>query len=335
MSNNGDFPDSDWLLRTYGIVCDDDRTVLAGKMAKVCVIHDVAIDRELVLRITDARKFSLERLQRVHRFLDHQYKHGVRTVRPISTFEGASCALYDESRIVEVYPFIEGRQPDRGDGPDIALVAHALADFHNAGSSYTDLPDEGSLDQNHVGLKRFRETIRHAEELATLTNETILSNMLAQHLSSVEAVIGEIERLRPQLAQTALHLDTGPNNIIIDDDGAAWFIDCNHALLGRRTFDVACTLYYHDLSSVAQAGDSRKYTHVDFALTERFMTAYTKTCDPAWHGEEEYVAGLEYRLMLAAGMCYRVEYEPEHALIELSRFLPLCDDLAARYPLRS
>jgi Ser/Thr protein kinase RdoA (MazF antagonist) len=335
MSNNGDFPDSDWLLRTYGIVCDHGRTVLAGKMAKVCAINDVAMDRKLVLRVTDTRKFSLQRLERVHRFFNHQHCLGVSVVQPIPTVGGASCALYDESRIVEVYTFIEGRQPDRGDGLDIALVAHALAVFHNAGTSFTDLPDEDDLDQNHVGLKRFRETIRHTEGLAALAKGETLNDLLAQHLRGVEAVIGEIERLRPQLVQTALHLDTGPNNIIIDDDGTVWFIDCNHALVGRRTFDVACTLYYHDLSSVAQAGDSRKYVHVDSALTERFMTAYTKVCDPAWRDDEEYVVGLEYRLMLAAGMCYRVEYEPNSALVEMERFLPLCIDLAARYPLRS
>ena len=107
------------------------------------------------------------------------------------------------------------------------------------------------------------------------------------------------------------------------------FIDCSHAVRGRRVFDVATAVYYMDLSSQAPQGDLKRYEKVDAELESAFLTSYRSACEPKWRDEETEADALEYRLMLVHGAVYwTTVYSETDVIQELVAFQRLRETLA-------
>ena len=315
-------PDPWWFVHTYDIRWIGPPDVLSGHSAKVIKIRDEGTKRWLVVRLSDPARIDATRLSQVHRFLEHLNKRGVRTPLPIRTHEGQTYAVHRESgRLVEVFPYVEGRPPQVGDISDAQRVATALAQFHNAGLCYEDLPDEESCDQNHVALERLRTDIRKA---ISVSAGKVFEPLLREYVSGAEALIASLKALRPGLVHTGLHLDASPNNVIFSESGDVWLIDCSHAIRGRRVFDVVTATYYMDLSCHAKPGDLRRYQDVDSALESAFLVAYRSACEPAWRDEETKVYTIERQLMLVHGAVYWATECPDaEAMQELVGFRKL------------
>jgi Ser/Thr protein kinase RdoA (MazF antagonist) len=261
--------DPEWLSSTYGISWKGESETHAGRFALVLKITDDNTNQCLVVRVTNQDKISKQRLEMVHRFQEYLFVRGVYTGLPIQTSDGKTLTSDEEnSRIVEVFPFLEGRSPQRGNLPDTRLVARALAAFHNAGVDYLDLPDEESLDQNHVALQRLRVEVQQ-----TLRDSVgkLYHALLQDYLGNVDTCVSELETLRPDLVETSLHLNAGPNIIIIGNDGHVWFIDCSHMVHGSRVFEVIVSTNYMNISSVAPLGDPVRYNLWDPELGSAFM----------------------------------------------------------------
>ena len=321
-----DVPDPEWLVHTYGIQLRGQLQALGGELAKVTKIHDGRIDRQLVIRISDPARIGGTRLAQVHRFLEYMSEREVRTPIPLRTCEGQTYAVYPElGKLVEVFPYIEGRSPQSGNIEDTRRVAAALARFHNAGVPYEDLPEEESCDINHVGLERLKIGVNRAR---TTSAGSIFETLLYNYLADAEMLVESLQKLRPGLVQTGLHLDASPDNILLTADGEVWFIDCSHAVRGRRVFDLATAVYYIDRTSRASRGNPQRYEDLDPELESAFLETYRSVCKPGWRNAETEAYALEHQLMLIHGAAYwATEYSESDVMQELIGFQRLRDSL--------
>lgn len=311
-------PSPGWLAQTYGIEVSGEFHPLQGAMAHVYRLRDQKTNASLVLRLSDSARIDEVRLERVHQFQAYLRTQNVLTVCPLKTQDGQTLAKYRDV-LVEVFPYIEGRKPQRGNRDDIRRVAEALAKFHNAGVQYTDLPGEETCDQNHVALERLRQEIRYARALAEGKSYESLFLSLVDH---AEELIDRLQSLRPHLVETGLHLDASPENMILSPDGRMWFIDCSHTVRGRRVFDVATCVYYCDSASQAAIGDPVRYGGGDPIAESELLRRYQSVCEPSWQEQEEDAYTLEYRLMLVHGAVYRVTASSERDIrMDLEGFL--------------
>jgi Ser/Thr protein kinase RdoA (MazF antagonist) len=291
-----------WLQDAYGIRWDGVATRLGGKLAQVVRIRDQTTGEDLVVRQSDRNRIGRDRLLRIHRFQQHLSEHDVLTPLPRETSDQTTCAVHPASgQLIEVMPFMAGRHPNRGSREDAARAGEALARFHNAGVRYHDLPGEESCDQNHVALGRLERSVVAARRRL---GGSALEALASRYLEDAEDAILGLEGMREELVETGLHLDASPGNIILGKGGQAWFLDCSHAARGRRVFDVVTAIYYHDLSSVAEFGDTRRFAPVDPELDSAFRDGYERVCEPVWKPAETRALLIERHLMLIHGVAY-------------------------------
>lgn len=294
-------PSPEWFYLQFGIQWDGQYATLGSNTAHVVKIQRVDPDETLVIRISDPSRISQDRISQIHRFQAYLKARGVFTVLPYETPQGETFSTTESGFTIEVYPFIHGRSPQRGDFEDARLVARAVARLHHAGVDYLDLPGEESLFQNHVALEQLREDVRRTKELS---KGKVFYNLYMEYTEETERWIAAIQALRTGLIETSLHLDTGPQNMIIDADGQLWFIDCNHMLRGRRVFEVCVSIYYMDCSSEAPLKAPHRYQGPDLQLETVFLDEYKGFCEPPWTSEENQALNIERMLMLIHGATY-------------------------------
>lgn len=321
-------PTPAWLQRQYGIRWDGQCTPLSGTIARVVTIRRTDPDQMLVLRLSDPGRLPRARIEQVHRFQAYLQARGVRTGRPLSSLEGQTVATTENGDILEIFPFIPGRPPRRGDRADIRLVADALARLHRAGAAYLDLPDAESLNQNHVALNHLRRDIRRARKRAP---GKAFADLYLQYTDRAEQWITALQALHDGLVETALHLDTAPQNMLIDEAGRLWFIDCGHMLRGRRVFEVCVSIFYMDPCSAAPQQDPRRYHPPDPVLAALFLQHYQAACTPPWNAAEDRALALEHMLLLIHGATYWATSWDEYTVQdELIRFGPYWRTLQAQ-----
>ena len=248
-------PSPEWLRQKYGIRWDGQYRDLSGNIAHVVKIESKDND-PYVVKVTDPNRISQDRLSMVHRFQTHLSEHGVRTVLPLKSHIGETYLTTEQGMTIEVFPFIQGRPPERGNTCDIRLVGSEIGRLHSAGTEYLGLDGEESLYQNHLAINRLLEEIREKRES---TRGKSFHKQYIKYVASTERWVEVIESLRPGLVESGLHMDTGPQNMIIDEEGQLWFIDCAHTVRGRRVFEVCVTLYYLDPCSDLPLGESSRY----------------------------------------------------------------------------
>ncbi len=317
-------PDPGWLHRKYGISWDGQYRDMSGMIANVVRIACGNTGNPYVLRASDPGR-SLEgssrtahRLSQVHRFQAHLIDHGVRTVLPLRSVDGKTFSMTERGMAIEVFPFVEGRAPRRGDESDIRLAAAEIARFHNAGTEYGDLPGEEILCMNHLGIGSLVEEVRKMRESTT---GTAYHDRFMEYVAETERCVRAIGRLRPDLVESGLHLDTGPQNMIIDNEGHLWFIDCNHASRGRRVFEVCVSMYYLAPHSDLPWGEPARYRLVDEGVEAAFLEMYREVCEPPWRDGESAALAVERMLMFIHGVtCWTTMGDEEDVRDELDRW---------------
>jgi Ser/Thr protein kinase RdoA (MazF antagonist) len=310
---DGDSLDTAWFGAIYGIRWSTAPTRLGGRLARVFAILDETSGRQLVVRLSDPFRIDESRITQVHRLMRHISRQGVHLALPMRTQDDRTFAVHRKrGYLAEVFPFKEGRHPTPGDVGDAARVATALAAFHDGGAEYEDLPGEESCDQNHVALERLRRDVSEARERSV---GEAFEPILSEYLTGAELVIDELQSLRKDLVETCLHLDVSHGNVILGTNDRVWFIDCSHAVRGRRVFDVLTALYYMDLSSQAGSGEPGRYEDIDPDLESAFLISYRSACSPPWQPAEGLAYMLEKRLLLIHAAAYWV-LELETAEVE-------------------
>lgn len=309
-----------WLVNTYGIHWTGEYSLLkANGRTTVLKIWDHQAKCQWILRLTDPNHLGLTHMAQVHRFQAFLWANEVRTPLPCHARSGQTCCIHPQSgQLVEVFPFIEGRHPQPGHSEDVRSVATALARFHQVGLEYRDLLGEESLDQNHVALERLRRSVAHTLVFAKGRGYEALAQA---YLSDVDRLIERIQTLRSHMVETTLHLDTGIGNLIMGADQQVWFLDCGHALRGRRIFEVVTSMYYLDHSSSVPLGESQRYRTIDPGVETVFLDSYTAICTPIWRDVETQLIPVERLLMLLHGITCWVEMFAEAVVEEeLYRF---------------
>lgn len=321
---NDSLPAPDWLNRMYGIHWDGQYRDMSGRIAHVVRIACGRTGNPYVMRVSASGRNSegstpsVRRLSQVHRFQTHLNDRGVRTVLPLSSFDGKTLSVTERGMTVELYPFVEGRPPTRGDESDIRLAAAEIVRLHNAGVGYRDLPDEEGLCMNHLAIDSLVEDVR---KMRVSTRGKAYHDQFMEYVAETERCVSAIDRLRPDLVETGLHVDTGTQNMIIDDEGRLWFIDCNHASRGRRVFEVCVSMYYLAPHSDLPWGEPARYRLVDEGVEAAFLEAYREVCDPPWRGEESAALAIERMLMFIHGVtCWVDMRNEEDVRAELDRW---------------
>lgn len=317
-------PDPDWLNRKYGFVWDGQYRDMSRKIALVVRIACRTTGRPFVLRVSEPGGNSVgslslvRRLSQVHRFQMHLSNLGVRTVLPLQSLDGKTFLTTEPGLTVEVFPFVKGRPPKRGNGSDVRLTAAEIARLHNAGVGYPDLPDEERLTMNHLAVNRLQANVR---KMRDSTRGSAFHDQFITYVKDTERCVEAIDRLRPRLVETGLHLDTGPRNMIIDCEGRLWFIDCNHASRGRRVFEVCVSMYYLAPHSDLPWGEPARYRLVDEGVEAAFLEEYREVCDPPWRVEESAALAIERMLMFIHGVtCWVGRRDDEEVREELDRW---------------
>ncbi len=317
-------PDPEWLKRKYEILWDGRYRAMSGRIAHVVRIACGNTGNPYVLRVSGPGRNSVgsssaaRRLSQVHRFQAHLNDQGVRTVLPLRSFDGKTFSMTEQGMTVEVFQFVGGRPPKRGDEADVRLAAAEIARFHNAGVGYRDLPDEEILCMNHLAIDSLVEDVRKMRES---TRGKAYHDQFMEYVAETERCVSAIDRLRPDLVETGLHLDTGPQNMIIDNEGQLWFIDCNHASRGRRVFEVCASMYYLAPHSDLPWGEPARYRLVDESVEAAFHETYREVCDPVWRGEESAALAIERMLMFIHGVtCWTTMGDEEDVHEELDRW---------------
>lgn len=324
-------PDPEWLSRKYGILWDGQYRDMSGRIAHVVGIACRNTGKPYVLRVSDPGRNSEDswslnrRLSQVHRFQMHLRNHGVRTVLPLRSLDGKSFLKPEPGLTVEVFPYVDGRPPKKGNEADVRLTAAEIVRLHNAGTGYRDLPDEELLTMNHLAVNRLQAKVR---EMRESTRGSAFHDQFLTYVKDTERCVKAIDRLRPRLVETGLHLDTSPQNIIIDDEGNLWFIDCNHASRGRRVFEVCVSMYYLASHSDSPWGESTRYRLVDENVEAAFLESYGEVCNPAWREEESTALAIERMLMFIHGVTCWISMGDEVAVRdELDRWYACYDSL--------
>ena len=317
-----DLPTPEWLEAHYGLEWDGSHETYGGQMATVLSFDEKRSGEKLVMRVSDGSHIGLDRLLRVHRFLRHQSEQGVKIPLPLESIDGQTATMHEESgMIVEIMPWAFGRHPVRGRVEDARRAAVALARWHAASAEYADLPDEGSIDQNHVNIKALQADMALARKKV---NGATIEHRFTEAVAGADAVISDLESIRSGLIDTCLHLDSSPGNIILSNNGDVWFLDCSHSVRGRRVFDVVATSYYFDPVSQHPAGDPRRYDLPDAELSHVFLSEYQTACDPEWTDEETAAVLFEQVLMLVHGAtCAALYLDDNLAAQELDGFANL------------
>lgn len=324
-------PDPDWLYRKYGFVWDGQYRDMSGKIAHVVRIACRNTGKPYVLRVSDPGRNSegslslARRLSQVHRFQMHLRNHGVRTVLPLQSLEGKTFLTTEPGLTVEVFPFVDGRPPKKGNEPDVRLTGAEIARLHSAGVGYRNLPDEERLTMNHLAVDRLQANVR---KMRDSTRGSAFHDQFLTYVKDTEHCVEAIDRLRPRLVETGLHLDTSPQNMIIDHEGNLWFIDCNHASRGRRVFEVCVSMYYLAPHSDSPWGESTRYRLVDENVEAAFLESYRDVCKPAWREEESTALAIERMLMFIHGViCWTSMGDEETVRAELDRWNACYDTL--------
>ena len=230
---------------------------------------------------------------------------------------------------VEVFPFVAGRPPKRGDEADVRLAAAEIARFHNAGVEYGDLPGGEILCMNHLAIDSLVEDVRKMRES---TRGKPYHDQFIEYGAETERCVEAIKSLRPDLVETGLHLDTGPRNMIIDNEGQFWFIDCNHASRGRRVFEVCVSMYYLAPHSDVPWGEPARYRLVDEHVEAAFLKTYREVCEPSWRDEESKALAVERMLMFIHGVtCWTNMGNEEEVREELDRWKACYSTLKAGF----
>ncbi|MDE3000100.1 MAG: phosphotransferase [Gemmatimonadota bacterium] len=317
-------PDPGWLNRKYGILWDGLYRDMSGRIAHVVRITCGHTGNPYVLRVSgpgrnsEGSSSSAGRLSQVHRFQMHLSDRGVRTVPPLGSVDGKTFSMTERGMTVEVFPFVEGRPPKRGEEADVGLAAAEIARFHNAGVEYGDLPGEESLCMNHLAVSGLQTDVR---KLRVSTMGKPYHDQFIEYVAEMERCVEAIKSLRRHLLETALHLDTGPRNMIIDGERKLWFIDCNHASRGRRIFEVCVSMYYLAPHSDLPWGEPARYRLVDESVEAAFLEAYRDVCEPPWREEESAALAIERMLMFIHGVtCWTTMADEETVLEELDRW---------------
>lgn len=312
-------PDPEWLNRKYGILWDGRYLDMSGRIAHVVRIACTNTGNPYVLRVSGPGRNSVgsssaaRRLSQVHRFQAHVNDRGVRTVLPLSSFDGKTFSMTERGMTVEVFPFVEGRPPKRGDEADVRLAAAEIARVHKECVEYGDLPGEEYLFMNHLAIDSLVEDVRN---MRVSTRGKPYHDQFIEYVAEMERCAEAIDRLRPDLVETGLHLDTGPQNMIIDDEGQLWFIDCSHASRGRRIFEVCVSMYYLAPHSDLPWGKPARYRLVDESVEAAFIEAYLEVCEPPWRGEESAALAIERMLMFIHGVTCWVDMRDDKEVRE-------------------
>ena len=324
LSLDDTLPDPEWLKRKYGILWDGRYRAMSGRIAQVVRIACGNTGNPYVLRVSaptrnlEGSLSLVRRLTRVHRFQRHLNDRGVRTVLPLSSFDGKTFSVTERGMTVEVFPFVEGRPPKRGIESDVRLAGSEIARLHNAGIEYRDLPDEESLCMNHLAIDSLVEDVR---KMRVSTRRKPYHDQFIEYVAETERCTEAIDRARPDLVETGLHLDTGPQNMIVDNEGRLRFIDCNHASRGRRVFEVCVSTYYLAPHSDLPWGETARYRLVDEGVEAAFLEAYREVCDPPWREEESAALANERMLMFIHGVtCWVGMRDDEEVREELDRW---------------
>ena len=319
LSLDDTLPSPEWLHWKYGILWDGQYRDMSGKIAHVARIEPRNSAGPYVLRISDPGWNSqgplslVRRLSLVHRFQTHLSNHGVRTVLPLRSSGGETFLTTEHGMTIEVYPFVQGRRPARGNLSDVRLAGSEIARLHSVGFGYLDLPGEESLSMNHLAINRLRKEVR---EMRDSTRGKAFHVLYMKYVEETERWVEAIDSLRPGLVETGLHLDTGPQNMIIDNEGQLWFIDCNHSSRGRRVFEVCVSMYYLAPCSIAPWGQPTRYRLVDESVEASFLVGYKEVCEPTWREEESTALAIERMLMFIHGVNCWIAMGDEEAVRE-------------------
>ena len=308
-----ELPGPEWLRRQYGISWDGQYCDMSGNFALVARIESKDDGRSLVLRVSDPGRISVDHLKKVHRYQAHVNTQGVRTVLPLKNLEGDTVSTTEQGMTMEVFPFIEGRSPRRGVSSDIRRVGCELGRLHSAGTELSHLYGEESLFQNHLAINHLLVEVRKKRES---TRGKVFHEQLLEYVEETERWVEAIESRRGGLVETGLHMDTGPQNMIIDREDELWFIDCAHMVKGRRVFEVCVTLYYLDPSSDKQLGEPARYRLSVESVEAAFLDGYTENCEPPWSEEESEALDIERMLMFIHGITYWTERWDEGTVLE-------------------
>ncbi len=311
-------PGPEWFFEKYGVRWDGQYQDLTGHLAQVVKIETKDRGESYVVRISNPKRISHDRLSMVHRFQAHLSTKGVRTVLPLKTLSGEAYLTTEQGMTIEVFPFVHGRPPRRCNASDIRRVGSEIGRLHSAGTGYMGLGGEESLYQNHLAINRLLEEVLEKRES---TRGKSFHKQYNEYVAETERWVEVIEDLRPGLAETGLHMDTGPQNMIIDGEGQLWFIDCAHMVRGRRVFEVCVSMYYLDQSSDVPLGEPRRYQPVDEKMEASFLKGYWETCDPPWSRLELKALRIERMLMFIHGVTYwTTKWHEEIVLYELARW---------------
>ena len=153
-------PGPEWLRQKYGILWDGQYCDMSGNLAHVAKIEPKDAGGSYVVRISDPKRISQDRLSLIHGFQAHLSTRCVRTVLPLKTLGGETFLTTEQGMTIEVFPFVQGRSPGRGNTSDVRLVGGKISRLHSAGYGYPELPGEESLFQNHLAINRLQAEVR-------------------------------------------------------------------------------------------------------------------------------------------------------------------------------
>jgi homoserine kinase type II len=160
--------------------------------------------------------------------MEHLARAGIRCPTPLHGKGGALTGMLN-GRPAAILSFLEGVSLRRPTPEHCQLAGRALAELHEAGSSF-----KGSR-ANALGLRDWRKLA--ADCIADA--DTVADGLRAL----IEDELSQLERAWPrELAEGVIHADLFPDNVLFIDDKISGLIDFYFACNDALAYDLAVTL---------------------------------------------------------------------------------------------
>jgi len=216
------------------------------------------------------RFVKLERVRGVHAAKKFFVDAGIPVVLPLAAKSGDTIVV-DGEKMYSLFPFVVGRQYERGHLPDAAVdsMGTTLARLHLA--SRGKIPDIGLMRRYDMETRFDPEKVEDlrvrikATGLATEFDRYALDWLEEKYLLAKNTVRVTEEQMGPR---TILHGDFHDKNIFLEDDGRVKYVfDVELAQIGFRVVELVRAFDYSVFDG--------EYSDERFAMSMRMVRAYT------------------------------------------------------------
>ncbi|MCX7794918.1 MAG: phosphotransferase [bacterium] len=228
------------------------------------------LNNKYVLKIRNPRYSNEEQLFYEHRLKEHLQKKGIPVPLAIPTRNGERWIAID-SRIYELYPYIEGKNFDNNSIPQLKSSAYTLAKFHLAVEDfpykdYRKLPRYDSPSSIKQGLNELRDEI-----------DKSFIDILYKIVERIEIYLPD--EVYWSLPLFIIHGDYHPANLKFQEDMVVGIFDLDWTSLQPRVRDLADGILYiaSRRKTLIDGSNIRSLTqkcYIDLERSKIFIEAY-------------------------------------------------------------